>query len=235
MPLKFADLKDAVRHTLGGDPAPGASYGRIINGAGRAWTAAREWYYLAHREATLLSEAGSEWVELPTDYDGFGDLIPDADNYASVQMLTPPEFLLVKENNYAGTTTAYVGTIVNRNVDGVIAPWLRLFPAPSLVERFTLLYNATWGDVADDGEVIPIPAFAEHAFEEWVRLYARGLEEEDAVPLALRLVEFKASDMFRDVVRRDALQTGATMHLTRGAADVQARPYVRWNHPGNIG
>ena len=60
---KLADtLKTAIKHTLGGDPAPGASYARIINGAGRAWTAACDWYYLGNRDVTITATAGSPWI-----------------------------------------------------------------------------------------------------------------------------------------------------------------------------
>lgn len=232
MPLTFADLKTAIDHTLAGQPASGASYGRIINGAGRAWVAAREWYYLAHRTATLTTVAGSELVVLPADYRSLVTVTFDNTSYSNVQFVTPGEFQTIKDAEIGVVaTTAYVGCVV-WGTD--MLPVLKLFPAPSTVETLTLVYDAAWSEVNEDDDVIPVPGFAEHVFEEWVRAYARGLDEEDAGPLAERLAVLKASPMFRDVAQRDALVTGAVLSPGYGAAAPGRRHYVRWNHPGNL-
>lgn len=234
MPIRFDTLKTAIKHTLGGDPAAGASYARIINGAGRAWTAAQDWYYLGNRLATLTATPGSEWVALPADYQGFVSLVPDGDGYATLAFVQPAEFVEIYEAGILGNVSSYIATIQYRDVMTDVAPWLRLYPAPTIADAFTLLYDAQWADVNDDEDVIPVPKFAEHAFEEWVRVYARGLEEEDEIPLAERLAQLKSSPLFTDVARRDALVTGAVVGPGRGAAQSPARSSVRWNHPGNL-
>lgn len=234
MPLTFASLKDAIKHTLGGDPADGASYSRIINGAGRSWTAARDWYYLANREATLTATIGSEWVALPDDYLSFKHVEPVGDGYATIMVVSPQRFVQIKEVGIVGMVSSYVATVVQREVAGVIGAYLRLYPTPTIADQFTLLYDATWGEVNDDEDNIPIPGYAEHAFEEWVRTYARGLDEEDTADLAQRLMALKQSDVFRDVGRKDALTTGAVLHASPGAASQFEGRYVRWNHPGNL-
>lgn len=235
MPITYDTLKVAIKHTLGGDPGPGASYARVINGAGRAWTAAQEWYYLANRTAILTATAGDEWLALPADYESFSELIPQTDGYATLNMVDAAEFHYIVEEGSLGNVASYIGTIEYRTVNGELAPYVRLYPAPSTADTFTLVYGATWADVNEDGDVIPVPKFAEHAFEEWVRLYARGLEEEDAAPLAARMAEFKASPLFMDVARRDALVTGAIVRPGVGAAQGHRGAYVRWNHPTNLG
>lgn len=234
MPIRFDDLKTAIKHTLGGDPAPGASYARIINGAGRSWTVAQEWYYLSGREATLTATPGSEWLALPADYETMVTLVPDGDGYATLQMVQPAEFVEIREAALVATVSSYISTIQYRDVASDVQPWLRLYPTPQIADTFTLQYTATWADVNDDEDTIPVPRFAEHAFEEWVRAYARGLEEEDSADLASRLARLKELPLFMDAVRRDALTTGGIVGLGRGAAEVRYGPYVRWNHPNNL-
>lgn len=234
MPIRFDVLKEAIKHTLGGDPAAGASYARIINGAGRAWTAAQDWYYLGDRLATLTATPGVEWVALPADYQQFNAIVPVGDGYATLAMTSPAEFVEIAENGVLGNVSSYIATIQYRDVSTDVAPWLRLYPTPSIADQFTLLYDSQWADVNDDEDVIPVPKFAEHAFEEWCRMYARGLEEEDEIPLAERMAQLKASPLFQDVARRDALVTGAVVSPGRGAAQLPHRTGVRWNHPGNV-
>lgn len=234
MPITFDTLKSAIKHTLGGEPSQGASYARIINGAGRAWTSAQDWYYLSNREATLTATPNSEWIALPTDYQSYHQLLPDGDGYATLAFITPAEFVDVREAGILGSTSSFLCTIVHRNVDGEVLPWLRLYPTPTFADTFTLLYDAQWGDVNDDDDVIPIPSFAEHAFEEWVKNYARGLEEEDIASLGDRMAAVKASFLFTDVARRDALTTGAVISPGQGAAQSSGRRYVRFNHQGNV-
>ena len=234
MPLTFASLKDAIKHTLGGDPARGASYARIINGAGRAWTAAQEWYYLGNRNATLTATPGSEWIAMPSDFQSFVSIVPVGDGFATLTMTQPSQFIQLQESGIVGFTSAYVGTIQHRTVSGALAPWLRLYPKPTIADQFTLLYDAQWGEVNEDEDVIPVPGFAEHAFEEWVRQYARGVDEEDTMPLAARMADFKASPIFEDVARRDALSTGGIVIPGEGAAEEHYYSYVRWNHPNNL-
>jgi hypothetical protein len=225
MPLTFASLKDSIRHTLGGDPAPGASYSRIINGAGRAWTAMHDWYYLGNREATLTATPGDEFVSLT----------PVSDIYGVAKIVTQTEIVEAKQWSMATTHSSYLAALVQRPVNGVIATYLRFFPTPSNADQFTLIYDATWGEVNEDEDVIPIPSYAEHVFEEVVRAYARGLEEEDMATLAQRLGAIKESPLFRDVTRRDALTTGAIIRPGVGAAQDPRPLYTRWNHPNNLG
>ena len=234
MPIQFAELKDAIRHTLGGDPAAGASYARIINGAGRAWVNAHGWYYLANREVTLTATAGSQWVELPDDYQAFVQLVPTGDGYATVAFVSPQDFVWINQATTLGSVSSYTATIVQRVVSGVISPWLRLFPTPSIADEFTLLYDAQWGDVNEDEDNIPVPKFAEAIFEEWVLAYARGLNEEDAASVGMRLDAIKVTSQFRDATRADALTTGAVVKPGVGAASRMVRPSVRWNHPNNL-
>lgn len=53
MPLAFNDVQDAVRHALGGDPAPGLSMLDIINGAGEMLVNSQTWRWLEDTEAKL--------------------------------------------------------------------------------------------------------------------------------------------------------------------------------------
>jgi len=234
MPIRFDTLKTAIKHTLGGDPSAGASYARIINGAGRAWTAAQDWYYLGNRNATLTATPGSEWIALPADYQSFVSLVPDGDGYATLAFVQPAEFVEIQEAGSLGNVSSYVATIQYRDVSGDVEPWLRLYPTPSIADTFTLLYDAQWADVNDDEDTIPVPKFAEHAFEEWVRMYARGMDEEDAASLAMRMADIKSSPLFLDVARRDALTTGAVVAPGRGGPQHTYGNYVRWNHPNNL-
>jgi hypothetical protein len=218
MPITFDTLKVAIHHTLGGDPSAGASYARIINGAGRAWTAAQDWYYLGGRLATLTATPNSEWIALPADYQSFVSLTPVGEGFASLALVSPARFIEIAENGTVGHVSSYIYTIQYRDVMTDVAPWVRLYPTPSIADEFTLLYDAQWADVNEDEDVIPVPKFAEHAFEEWVRMYARGMDEEDSEPLAVRMANLKASPLFLDVARRDALVTGGLVPPGRGAA-----------------
>jgi hypothetical protein len=234
MPITFDTLKVAIKHTLGGDPSAGASYARIINGAGRAWSTAQDWYYLGDRLATLTATPNVEWVALPDDYQSFNSLVPVGDGYATLAMVSPSQFVEIAENGILGNVSSYIATIQYRDVLTDVAPWLRLYPTPSIADQFTLVYDAQWADVNEDEDVIPVPKFAEHAFEEWVRMYARGMDEEDSEPLAVRMAALKASPLFLDVARRDALVTGAVVIPGRGAAQESYGSYTRRNHPNNL-
>lgn len=233
MPIRFDSLKSAIKHTLGGDPSAGASYARIINGAGRAWTAAQDWYYLAGRLATLTATPGSEWISLPADYMALGTIVPEGDGSTSLILTQPADFIEYSSSGSLNVVSHYVGTVTFREPDDDV-PSLRLYPTPTVADTFTLLYDAQWVDVNDDEDVIYIPKFAEHAFEEWVRMYARGMDEEDTMPLMDRMAACKASPMFQDVARRDALSTGAVVHLGRGAAQMARTHYGDWTPPGNV-
>src|SRR5688572_25654964 len=102
MPITFDTLKVAIHHTLGGDPSAGASYARIINGAGRAWTTAQDWYYLGNRLTTLTATPSSEWIALPEDYQAFVSLVPVGDGYATLSIVSPAEFVDISETGTLG-------------------------------------------------------------------------------------------------------------------------------------
>lgn len=229
MPVTVQSLRDVIKHTLGGEPADGASYSRIINGAGKSFAAANSWYWLSHREATLTATPGSEWVELPADFAGVHRVYVSGAYYEEVRMTTPQELLDWKERS-SGITTPYpyIGTIQFRtDADAGQLPWLRVYPAPTTADTYSLLYDARWADVDDGTSVVGIPPFLEYIFEEWVRAYARGLDEEDAMPLMDRLAQLKASEAFMDAQRRDAESTGTMITPTDGNAGPMPTGFLR--------
>lgn len=229
MPVSVQSLRNVIDHTLGGEPADGASYSRIINGAGKSFLAAHSWCWASDRETTVTATAGDEYVALPSDFAGVTRVYVAGSYYEEVQMVPSGEFLDWKQRA-SGVTTPYpyIGTIDYRTdtIEGY-KPWLRLYPAPTAADTYTLLYDARWADVNDDTDLVPIPTFLEYIFEEWVRAYARGLDEEDAVPLMDRLAALKASEMFMDACRRDGESTGTAIPPNDGPAGQGMRGFLR--------
>lgn len=229
MPIQVESLRETIRHSLGGEPAPGGSYARIINGAGRAFMAAHDWYWASNRDAVITSD-GTEWVELPDDFGGLNGIWQDGSYYESVHITTAKEFLEWRERA-SGLSTPYpfLGTLqVRTDVDEGTKPWLRLFPEPTTSDTYRILYDAAWTVVDDDTDTVALPSFVEPAFEEFVRAYALGLNEEDMAPLSVRIQALKEGELFKDACRRDALTTGASIPSGRGAAsEYNERSYIR--------
>lgn len=125
-----------------------------------------------------------------------------------------------------GSTAAYIGALsFGRPIAG--GPRVpRLEIAPEIVagqkSAFCLMYRSKWRRVTTASTEIDLPVWAEPAFREAIRHFARGYFEEDVATLDQRLANYMQGALFRQAVEQDAAIQNTWGEIEGGAVRVSS-------------
>lgn len=223
-----------VRQTLGtGANAPVSSELselEIVNQAGAHFFAMHPWSFLEGRQATIGTVANQNYVTLPADCAEIQRVVSQNAAWGSIRFTTPGHLLDLRESSVGATSSeGHWGVVRWRpdDVDGRPKPIIEIEPPPSLTDAtaFTIFYRAHWVDLTDDDGVVPIPDTAgmRGLFLQYVRAFARALEEEDNGALSLRLEALDNSSLCRSLKESEGRMQGHYGRLRGGAISV-SRP-----------
>lgn len=210
--LTFETCQKIIKRTLGADLPADLDVVRLVNNAGRFLTTLHRWEFLT-RYGTVTRVDDQQYATMPTDFERlravpeWGDLV--------LELVDPQRLLDVRNDGGA------VAPPDNRYLCAVFPTWptaggevtyqLHFWPTPEVESGdeadIGIYYQAKWRAVTDDDEtnnhVVTMPDHLEGLFEELLRIYARGIEEEDVAGLDERLTRFAAGIMVRKAIEVD--------------------------------
>lgn len=125
-----------------------------------------------------------------------------------------------------GSTAAYIGAL-NWGKDpdgGPRVPRLEIAPEITAGQKsaFSLMYRSKWKRVVSATAEIDLPPWADAAFREALRHFARGTFEEDVATIDQRLMAFMQGPLFQQAVSQDAAMINTWGEIEGGAVRVSA-------------
>lgn len=211
---------DQIRHTLGRETSRRVDALDVLNQAGHHYYGVREWLHARRPAVELSFVADEKLVNLPTD---FGTLLAiTAVNGLNngFELITPGELDLYRSSTL-GENHVYRGAIVGQVAeDSSVVDALEVYPTPTEDSESALLlrYRAGWVNVTDETEVLPLPASGRSLYLQYVRAFARGIEQEDIAGLEPRLREIDGGALFRQACRQDTAGQRVVGRLRNGAS-----------------
>ena len=212
MTLKVSDLVQEIQMSTNAEqPSKWTSHPSIINQAIAYFNTMHPWDSMVSGEVTLDTVALATSIDLPSD---FRDIIAVYDNQSTtnwIKWVDPGE--LTRLRAFDDDDTDSVGgyrICISRAVPttgGGVTDRLEVYPAFSATasDVFVVRYRRKLEPVGIDGntegQFINIPAELEPLLRSVVRIFARGIEEEDEGKLWDRLTVLEASpflDRFKE-------------------------------------
>jgi len=145
-------------------------------------------------------------IALPANFGEMqsGAAIQAKDNIVSSLVFVPMQDVVQRRSSptVASASWVFFGALAHNSL---MEPILEVYPTPSSnsAEHFRILYLAKWDPVLNDTDQVPVPAYMEGLFLMACTEYARGLFEEDTMPLYERLGRVEASTIYNQCVRQD--------------------------------
>lgn len=149
-------------------------------------------------------------VALPTD---FGQMVPGFPGIApgfaqSFEMVDMAEIEQYRALFTGGSTAAYLGAVSWGIPTGGGPRIPRLEIAPEIVQgrlgAFVIVYRSKWVTISDVTAGFYMPEFAEPAFRECLRHFARGSTEEDVATIDARLMGFVGGPLMEGAIFADS-------------------------------
>lgn len=214
------DCRLIVRHALHGGEPEDAAFLQFVNEAGEYLHNCHDWNWAKGKRVTLTLTAGQSEYALPYDFrDSVSILRPD-NTFGAIDFVSL-EDLHWREQVGTASPGWYVGALLyTEDQYGVPRPRLRLWPSPATGQEVEVLYRAGWTRLAQDEDVVGVPDWMNALYQEFLRAFVLGREEEDLAPLHARLDAITASAVYMNCRRRDGqLQPNLGRHL-HGAGEV---------------
>jgi hypothetical protein len=240
MTLTIEGCHKHIVHTLGGEPSMDSD--EIVNACGTWFTAAHDWKYLERPSVLLPFTLNQSYITLPTD---LGDII----KIQFTNGLTARFFLTT-----LGTIADYRTSQMNFGISvtygcmvyapstnplgGPPTPRLEIYPTPqsNLANALTLFYRSTWAPVTpDDSETfVNIPQYAEPAFLQALRQFARGYQDEEHATMGQRLADLMAGPVWGAAIEQDGLTQPEYGKMRGGAVAIGIPPPTTFASPWSI-
>lgn len=222
----------------------------LINRAGVHLITMHQWNWAIKPPVFLPIVSGQDWIEFPEDFrqivyiqssqnstTGGIDLVDlqiilDARDGGGFVSVTPARYMAAEAHEWPSGGSGSLG-------GGEPITRLEIYPTPQANESNTvrMAYRARWREVpvgASDNYRLTLPQYCEALFEELLRAFARGQEEEDNASTDLRLAALEAGTLFKAARREDALRQPTIGPLRNGAADSASRVYTSFRS-GTLG
>lgn len=209
MALTVTQAADFIRLTLGGVPDAALSTLTLVNLAGAHVCSMSKWRFLQRKASYLSLTASQTYVALPADFGGMVSLSAVGEN-TYYSPTTIDEINELRNSSLSSSGPPYLYAIIGTTPATSTAQvqHLELFPTPSASETgaLSLVYRATWTDLATDTSYIcpaPLPDYCKALFIRVLQAFARGFQEEEQGSLSLKLMEMKGSPEFIAAAKAD--------------------------------
>jgi hypothetical protein len=168
----LADYIDAAEAAVAGrlDSRNGAI--AIVNDAGTHMVSSHAWPWLVRPPLGLPLVAGQTFISLPDDFRRLISLEVAGSSYQGIEETSLSRLVQFRES-FEVDTGVYLYALSYRSAG---TPQLEIFPTPASSEAnaFTLVYEAGWLTLTNNGQVPAMPADMEPLLVEYVRAFARG-------------------------------------------------------------
>lgn len=215
MPLTLLDLKNHIKHALGGgDPATvitsaDATKAQYVNEAGQIMIAARMWKFLERPTTTLNFSSGVNYVALPSDLRDVIKVQPKPGTLGEARLVTFEQIDTLRRESYPSNYTTYLAISHPTQSSASSAPGaprLEIYPTPAanITDALTVRYRAGWVTLANNTDVPNIPTWSEMLLVQLVRAVAEGYEKSDRASVSARVAEVLAGPIFDMAQQRDS-------------------------------
>jgi hypothetical protein len=232
MALTFANLiADWNRSTGSAESSLGVSVVDGVNQALDYVSSMHEWRGLVRSAVDLATVADQSYIDLPAACQKIISIQYSDGNWRAVQFVTQERLAEWRTTNQS--SAAYSGTYIGATSWAVgttgATPRLDVYPNISstssdtfqITYRARLLMEAT--DTAADTSVIDVPPYLESLVRSVVRVFAKGIEEEDDGSLWARLEELEMSTMLARIKVADGGLQPSIGRMIGGASQYAAR------------
>jgi len=228
MALTFANLIADWNRSVGADESSlGVSVVDGINQALDYVSSMHEWRGLVRSAAPLPTVAGQDYIDLPVDCAKIISIQYTTGNWQAIRFVTQHELALYRTTNLVSVTWSgtYVGaTSWNASAATGAAPRLDVYPTVSITNSttFQITYRArlmlTAAGTDADSVDLDVPSYMESLIRSVVRIFAKGIEEEDDGSLWVRLEEIERSTYLQNIKTTDGGLQPSIGRMMGGAA-----------------
>lgn len=206
MPLTLLQLEGEVYHALGGNPAPEHTRVSIVNRAGQYLMTMHQWRFREGKAATVATVASQNYIELPDDFGGelLSITASDALN-DSVTLVDLADIDMMRGSSVTVTSTSFWGAL-STPANAYDRTRVELYPTPSSAVNLLVRYRMGWRELANDADKANVPVSLENLLIELVRVFARGIEQEDVASLGTRLAVLETEPVFISAVNSDGIR-----------------------------
>lgn len=240
MTLTVADLLEEVKHGSGGKRASQfVTQLGIVNQAVSYFNTMHTWDSMIRPEVELATVADQDYIELPSDVRDVLAIHAIGGAFEWLKWVTPAEVTQLRARDLASYdyATGYYGAIERRvpATGGVPVLAVSIYPSPSagVDPAFLLRYRALIPSVgtgtSSDREYLIVESFLEPLIRRLVRIFAKGIEEEDEGSLEQRLELLEQSTMLNRMKEQDGAMVPDIGELTGGAAERGQQDNLWWD------
>ncbi len=235
MTLTLQTCLDHAEHALGGQSSIDPQL--VVNNTGLWFVNAHAWKFLERPAATIAFVAGQSYADVPAD---FRELI----KIAFTSGLTARFFLSTTgtiadyrtaQMNFGLAVTYGAFTFAPPLVSGPPVPRLELYPTPqtSDASALTMFYRGGWvyPSESDEDAYVPIPDYAEVAFQQAIRCFALGYQRED---LDERLAVLMSGTIWDGAITTDGTLQPDFGKMRGGAVSIGIPPPTTFASPYSI-
>ena len=227
MALTLTNLIDEwTRATGSSESSAGVSPVDGINQALTHLCSMHQWNGMVRTQTDLATVQGQDYIQLPDDLQEVISIQFPSSYLMAIRFVSPADLAIARTVNQhpAHYSSTFFGAMSWRVGPTGSVPVVDVYPKlPSTAsDTFRLTYRSRLvltgtGDDADT-VFIPIPPYLEALARRLVRLFAKGIEEEDDGPLELRLEALLQSTWVRSAKLADGYLMPALGPLANGAA-----------------
>lgn len=203
--LTVTDCHDAVVRRLDGEPS--VSMLTLCNRAGQYLIDMHPWTWTVRPAAKLNLVAGSEYVNLPSDFGRiYGMPKPTTvSTVVSMSLVSMEEYLRYRQDYMDGGPHYMAVVVYAQTVEGGYGPKLQIWPEPltTTQDAFRLAYLAGWTELTKDTDRIQVPAWMEFFYLEVLFAFAQSYDEHDEATLTQRLALLQSGPEFVNLKKRD--------------------------------
>ena len=227
MALTFTNLIDEwTRATGSSESSAGVDPVDGINQALTYLCSMHQWNGMVRSQVDLATVAGQNYIQLPDDLQEVISIQFPSSYLMAIRFVSPADLAIARTVNQhpAHYSSTFFGALSWRVGASGSTPIMDVYPnlPTTAADTFKLAYRArivlTGAGSDTDTGFIPIPPYLEFLARRVVRIFGKGIEEEDDGSLEDRLSKLEASPMLQRVKIADGYLLPAMGPLANGAA-----------------
>jgi hypothetical protein len=234
MPYTLLQLRLLVEQAISGPMPARLDPTQVINEAGQYFYTMTSWYFADVPPAPVYTVASQDWVDLPSDFSAIKAISVPKQSYTDAELSTLSQIQLLRSSPIVDPGKYYVAVEWK---DG--NPRLAIWPTPgttSTTPAFYVVYSAGWVPLVEPTDVANVPPQADPLLAEVVRIFARGLADDEGgkASVGQRLKLLKDSPLFTNIATQGAQDNLGQMRggILSGGTSRVYRPHRRIGNAG---
>ena len=235
--ITLAELEDAVKHQLGGDPEaifPDTAR-QIVNDSLHYLYAMHPWSWRKRGPVTVNFNSDSEFADLPEDFGSSPDIYASNGSTFNIEWSSIEEVRRRSSDSFSAGGNQFFVAVQMRGrglpAEYALNPRLYIWPKPSSMTTADLIYLADHVDLEVDSYCPPIPRKFRWLAIRLCKAHAAEHEDDDPsilenIERSTRLANLKAEDGLSQ--RSLGMETGGFMQSRRSGI---SKPWKNVVHP----